>query len=230
MRIISITCMRSPAADVRGTNPKLWNSWKASLFHDFYDRVKRALRRGLESPIDQDQLVRETQDAARRLLVERGVPEKDVERTWSRFSAAYFLQHSPEEVAWHARLLAERDQGSDEPLVALDPRSVRGTTAVLIFSRPRRYGFARTTAVLDQLGLNIVDARITPTGDGFSLDLYHVLEDDGAPIVDRDRRVRSSTRCGDRCSGRMTRRLRCRGARPGRPAVQYADPDCAQCR
>jgi [protein-PII] uridylyltransferase len=180
--LYALTC-----ADVRGTNPKLWNSWKASLFHDFYDRVKRALRRGLESPIDQDQLVRETQDAARRLLVERGVPEKDVERTWSRFSAAYFLQHSPEEVAWHARLLAERDQGSDEPLVALDPRSVRGTTAVFIFARPRRYGFARTTAVLDQLGLNIVDARITPTGDGFSLDLYHVLEDDGAPIVDRDR-------------------------------------------
>jgi len=168
-------------ADVRGTNPKLWNSWKATLFHDFYDRVKRALRRGLESPIDQDQLVRETQDAARRLLVEQGVSETDIQRTWAGFSAAYFLQHSPQEVAWHARLLAERDPGSDEPLVALDPRSVRGTTAVLIFSRPRRHGFARTTAVLDQLGLNIVDARITPTGDGFSLDLYHVLEDDSLP-------------------------------------------------
>jgi [protein-PII] uridylyltransferase len=38
------------------------------------------------------------------------------------------------------------------------------------------------------LGLNIVDARITPTGDGFSLDLYHVLEDDGAPITDNDRK------------------------------------------
>ncbi len=32
-----------------------------------------------------------------------------------------------------------------------------------------------------------MDARITPTGDGFSLDLYHVLEDDGAPITDNDR-------------------------------------------
>src|SRR4029450_7667134 len=56
-------------ADVRGTNPKLWNSWKASLFHEFYERVKRALRRGLESPIDQDELTRETQAAARKLLV-----------------------------------------------------------------------------------------------------------------------------------------------------------------
>lgn len=174
-------------ADVRATNPKLWNSWKATLFHDFYQRVRRALRRGLESPVDPEHLVRETQDAARRLLVEAGVPEGEVERTWARFSAAYFLQHTPEEVAWHARLLAEREPGSDEPLVAVDARSVRGTTAVLIFSRPRRNGFARTTAVLDQLGLNIVDARITPTGDGFSLDLYHVLEDDGAPITDAER-------------------------------------------
>jgi [protein-PII] uridylyltransferase len=175
-------------ADVRGTNPKLWNSWKASLFHDFYDRVKRALRRGLESPIDQEQLVRETQEAARRLLVEHGVSDTDVEKTWVRFSPPYFLRHTPDEVAWHTRLLAERDAGSDEPLVALDPRGVRGTTSVLIFARPHRHGFARTTAVLDQLGLNVVDARITPTGDGFSLDLYHVLEDDGAPITDNDRK------------------------------------------
>jgi len=56
---------------VRGTNPKLWNSWKASLFQEFYERVKRALRRGLESPIDPDELTRETQDGARKLLAAR---------------------------------------------------------------------------------------------------------------------------------------------------------------
>jgi [protein-PII] uridylyltransferase len=174
-------------ADVRATNPKLWNSWKATLFRDFYQRVKRALRRGLESPIDPEHLVRETQDAARRLAMERGVAESDIVSVWTRFTPGYFLQHSPEEVAWHTRLLAERVADSDEPLVALDARSVRGTTAALIFAPPRRHGFARTTAALDQLGLNIVDARITPTGDGFTLDLYHLLEDDGAPIGDSDR-------------------------------------------
>ena len=174
-------------ADVRGTNPKLWNSWKASLFHELYKRVKRALRRGLESPIDQDELIRETQEAARALLLERGIALADIERAWARFSAPYFLRHTPDEVAWHTRLLAEREPSSGEPLVAVDAQSVRGTTAVLTFAPHRRHGFARTTAVLDQLGLTIVDARITPTGDGFSLDLYHVLEDDGAPITDRDR-------------------------------------------
>jgi len=91
-----------------------------SLFHDFYQRVKRALRRGLESPIDPEHLVRETQDAARRLAVERGVGEESILRVWTRFTAGYFLQHSPEEVAWHTQLLAEREAGSYEPLVALD--------------------------------------------------------------------------------------------------------------
>src|SRR5689334_11318228 len=139
------------SADVRGTNPKLWNSWKASLFQEFYERVKRALRRGLESPIDTDELVRETQDVARKMLTEQQVEAADIDRAWRRFSATYFLRHTAEEVAWHTRLLAERDAGSDEPVVALDPRSVRGTTAVLIFAPGRRDGFGRTTAVLDQL-------------------------------------------------------------------------------
>jgi [protein-PII] uridylyltransferase len=174
-------------ADVRGTNPRLWNSWKASLFREFYERVKGALRRGLESPIDLEQLVRENQEAARALLVERGVGAAALERTWGRLSAAYFQRHSPEEIAWHTRVLAERDPASDDPLVSVEPRSERGTTAVLIFAPHRRHGFARATAVLDQLGLNIVDARITPTENGFSVDLYHVLEEDGAPITDTER-------------------------------------------
>jgi [protein-PII] uridylyltransferase len=174
-------------ADVRGTNPKLWNSWKASLFHEFYERVKRALRRGLESPIDEDELIGETQGAARALLISHGISEEDVARVWARFSTLYFLQYTPEEVAWHTRLLVERQPGPGDTLVAIEPRSVRGTTAVLAFAPEGIQGFARTTAVLDQLGLNIVDARISPTDDGFSLGLYHILEDDGAPITDQDR-------------------------------------------
>jgi [protein-PII] uridylyltransferase len=176
------------SADVRGTNPKLWNSWKASLFQEFYERVKRALRRGLESPIDPDELMRETQDGARKLLAASGrITAPEISRAWERLTAAYFLRHTPEEVAWHTQLLADREPGSEDPLVAVQASSERGTTAILAFAPHRYNSFAITTAVLDQLGLNIVDARITPTGDGFSLDLYHVLEEDGAPISDSQR-------------------------------------------
>jgi [protein-PII] uridylyltransferase len=175
------------AADVRGTNPRLWNSWKASLFHEFYERVKGALRRGLESPIDKDELLREIQAAGRGLLAGAGVPAADVEAVWTNLSEAYFLRSTPEEIAWQTRELARRHADPDEPVVAVQAESQRGTTSIMTFAPHRRHGFARSTAVLDQLGLTIVDARITPTQDGNSLDLYHVLEDDGSAINDPDR-------------------------------------------
>ena len=174
-------------ADVRGTNPKLWNSWKASLFEEFYQRVKRALRRGLETPIDQDELVRETQETATRALLTAGLDQVAIRSAWAPLSAAYFLRHTPEEVIWHTRMLAQRPEDSDEPTVAVQAESERGTTSIMTYASLRQRGFARATAVLDQLGLTIVDARITPTQEGFSLDLYHVLEDDNSPIADTDR-------------------------------------------
>lgn len=174
-------------ADVRGTNPKLWNTWKASLFQEFYERVKRALRRGLEAPIDQEELVRETRDAALALLAQQGTDSAVCDRVWASFTETYFLRHTPQEIAWHTTLLAAREPGEDAPLVAVSPQTERGGTSIFGYTSHRHHGFARTTAVLDQMGLNIVDARITPTADGFSLDTYLVLEDNGRTITDPTR-------------------------------------------
>ena len=174
-------------ADVRGTNPKLWNTWKASLFEEFYDRTRRALRRGLESPIDQHELIAETQFEAREILTRDGVAVSDVERVWKNLTGAYFLRHTAEEIAWHTSLLAGRDPFDEEPLVAVRQETGRGGTAIFSYTRRRQHSFARATAVLDQMGLTILDARITPTENGFSIDTYLVLEDTGGAITDRTR-------------------------------------------
>ncbi|MET0985628.1 MAG: [protein-PII] uridylyltransferase [Steroidobacteraceae bacterium] len=174
-------------ADVRGTNPKLWNNWKSSLFAEFYQRIKQALRRGLESPIDKDELINEVQAAARELLKNDGLANDHIEGVWSRFTEAYFLRHTPEEIAWHTQLLAPRKLTDQIPLVSVRLQSGRGGSAVFTYTPHSERTFARTTAVLDQLGLSIVDARITPTNDGFSLDTYHVLEDTGGEIGEQAR-------------------------------------------
>ena len=172
-------------ADVRGTNPKLWNAWKARLFEQFYERTKRALRRGLESPVDQDELIRETQEQARVKMPE--VPAEQVARVWSQWTEAYFLRYTPEEIAWQTALLANRHPHDDAALVAIRQLTDRGGTAVLTYAPRRLRGFARTTAVLDQMGLNVVDARLITSANGFSLETYVVLEDNGAVIADPSR-------------------------------------------
>jgi [protein-PII] uridylyltransferase len=171
-------------ADVRGTNPKLWNNWKQSLFAEFYERTRQALRRGHESPLDKDELIAETQAQAKDLIARNGVGEILRQSVWQRFTVDYFLRHTPEEIAWHTKMLAERDNGDQGSLVSVQQLSGRGGTGISTYTPQTQHSFARTTALLDQLGLNIVDARITPTADGFSLDVYHVLEDTGAEITD----------------------------------------------
>jgi [protein-PII] uridylyltransferase len=170
------------AADVRGTNPKLWNTWKARLFEEFYERTKQALRRGLETPVDQDELIRETQAKVRERLP--GIAADLIERVWSQWTDAYFLRYTPEEIAWHTTLLLGRDEPDETPLVAVRQLSERGGTAVLTYTPSRLHSFARTTAVLDQMGLNVVDARLIQSANGFSLETYVVLEDNGAVITE----------------------------------------------
>jgi [protein-PII] uridylyltransferase len=175
-------------ADVRGTNPKLWNSWKATLFDELYERVKTSLRRGLESPLDREQLVAGAQALAREKLEAAGVGAEAVGRVWHTLTDAYFLRHSAEEIAWHTAALAARAAGDTGPVVAVAEHPGRGgATVVLVHTHGRRHSFARATAALDQQGLSIQDARITPTADGGSLDSYLVLEDTGLPINDRER-------------------------------------------
>jgi [protein-PII] uridylyltransferase len=170
-------------ADVRGTNPKLWNSWKARLFEEFYERTKRALRRGLETPIDQEELIRETQDQALAKMPP-DISAAQAVAVWTRWTEAYFLRYTPEEIAWHTALLAERDPNDDTPLVAVRQLTDRGGTAVLTYTPRRLRSFARTTGLLDQMGINVVDARLITSANGFNLETYVVLEDNGAVIAD----------------------------------------------
>jgi len=170
-------------SDVRGTNPKLWNAWKAKLFEEFYERTKRALRRGLETPVDQDELIRETQEQVRSIIGD-ALPAEQIAQVWKQWTEAYFLRYTPDEIAWHTTLLAGRHQHDDAPVVAIRQTTDRGGTAVLTYTPRRLRSFARTTAALDQMGLNVVDARLITSANGFSLETYVVLEENGALIAD----------------------------------------------
>ena len=199
-------------ADVRGTNPKLWNSWKAQLFAELYNQAKRALRRGLEKPIDRDELISERKIAARTLPDLAGVPEFRIDALWSELGDDYFLRCRPEEIAWHTRLLAAREDEGRRVLVGVQDDESGAGTSVVVYAPQDRSTFATATAVLDELGLNIADARIIRLGNGFSLSTYVVLESGGEQARDEDRReqilrrLEQAVTAGEDKALRVTRR------------------------
>ena len=171
-------------ADVRGTNPKLWNSWKDTLFWELYQGTKRAIRRGLANPIDKEELILETQAQAEQLLTQAGIKAEQWQKVWASFTEEYYVRHRPEWIAWHTRVLATEP---GEPVVDVSNSIAEGLTVVMVYTKRDLRTFVRTTAALDGLGLNIVDARILPLSDEHNLDSYCVLESDGTSITDRHR-------------------------------------------
>ncbi len=196
-------------ADIRATNPEMWNSWKDALLLELYTLAKRALRRGLEHPIDTEELVRETQGQARRRLKVKGLHHMTVKSVWRHFTDDYFLRYSAEEIAWHTEAIA-RCQPQDLPLVLLDGHGARGGTEAFVYSSDKDNVFALTVYAMDQLNLNIQDARIITTRNGYTLDSYLVLEDDGNPVQDPGRKAEIITRLRDVLSQDELRPPSCR--------------------
>lgn len=171
-------------ADIRGTNPKLWNDWKDALLRELYHSTQRALRRGIENPIDRSELAEETRTAARRHVTADGVHDARIETLWHNLGDDYFLRFSPDEVAWHTRAIVDSNP-HDLPLIL--SRRVGDRTEIFVYARDQDFLFAATTSVLDRLGLNILDARILTGENEMTLDSYVVMEESGASIPDRQR-------------------------------------------
>ena len=173
-------------ADIRGTNSELWNDWKASLLSRLYHEAARALRRGLENPIDHAELIRQCRSEATELLRQDDFREDEIERLWALLPEEYFLRHSPAEAAWHAHAIL-RPQRTEPPHVAILPRHEQGGTAIFIHTPVHPRLFEHMTALLDRMGLNILDARILSSRNGCTLDTYLVLDSHGEPITDEAR-------------------------------------------
>lgn len=179
-------------ADIRATNDKLWNDWKGSLLRELYFSAQKALRRGLEKPIDIRPAIREAKEEAGRLLAKRAISQSALKSLWQRFRADYFLRHSPEQIAWHAEAILKH-QHKDGPLVKLSKHTTRGGTELFVYTRDRPQLFAGIASVLDGKNLSIFDAQVMTSKDGWALDSLVVVERDGSP-VESPSRVQSTRR------------------------------------
>ncbi|MGI9285064.1 MAG: [protein-PII] uridylyltransferase [Pseudomonadales bacterium] len=183
-------------ADINATNPTLWNSWRASLLRQLYFATKRALRRGLENQVDLQENIAATREAAIAKLATKGHSSEQVLALWADLGDDYFLRENSNDIVWHAELIAEQ-QCNNSPLVAIKESShakSEGATQIFVYTRNQDYIFAICAATLEQLDLNIQDARIFVSRNGFTLDTFFVLDKEGLPIGDDPARVKEIQR------------------------------------
>lgn len=202
-------------ADIRGTSPKVWNSWKGQLLEELYGQTRRLLRAGGQAPVPQG-IIQERQEEAFNLLRYYAVPESAHINLWNKLDTVYFLRHSAEEIAWHARALHYRID-SKTPVVKARINPHGDGIEVMAYTLDQHDLFARMVGFFSRSGYNIMDAKIHTTRHGYALDSFMLLDVSGRDS-DRDmiqfiehELCERLTRCGKPdtpATGRISRQVK----------------------
>ena len=159
-------------ADIAGTNPRLWNDWKARLLADLFTAARFALRAGLSRPPHAGERAEACRREAQALLEQQGNGDAAaVDALLSTFPPASFLRQRPAQIAWQAQAIAQAGGG-----MAVAVRARSNASSELFVHAPDRDGlFAAIAAALDRLGLAVVGARLFAAPAGV-FDTFELLE------------------------------------------------------
>jgi [protein-PII] uridylyltransferase len=205
-------------ADINATNPKLWNTWRASLLRTLYAQTRRVLRGGLDTPMDRHALIEDTKTQAMSQLLDQFDPDA-VEQIWQELGDDYFLRERASDVVWHTQAILRHGDDSTPLVMLREHRSLAiDAVQIFIYTQDQPNLFAATVTLLDQLDLDVQDAHIITATKDFSLDTYVVLDRLGNLMTDPERQasvchavsemLKSPDRFPDIARRRLPRQLR----------------------
>jgi [protein-PII] uridylyltransferase len=167
-------------ADIMGTNPKLWNGWKAKLLSDLYTATRVALRRGLENPVHAAERLQAAQATALELLRGEGAGRAQVQKVWQSFPQRALLRHTPDEIRFQTQAILAHERANDPYVIAIRPITSAGSFELFV-RVPDRFGlFAMITSTLDRFGMAVVGARIASNAAGQTHDSFQLLDTEAA--------------------------------------------------
>lgn len=174
-------------ADIRATNPELWNSFKESLLQQLYQSTALLLQRGLDNPVDSVDMIWQRQTHASNLLNESGLDKERVADLWKRLGEDYFKQYPATEIVRHTETILANNN-TPGPLVSIRQSETRGCTEILIYTPDKQSLFALITTVLDSLQLDVQSATINTTAEKHALNTFYVLGSNGELITETTRK------------------------------------------
>ncbi len=168
-------------ADIKGTNPTLWNSWRSTLLAELYKYTSFQLRAGI--PRNTSEILNDIQTSALQLLANRGIPKQVAEDFWSELNEDYFLRHTDSEIAWQTEIVVNTKDRS-KTQVHIHHLIRRGCSEVFVYSTDKEFLFANITNCLHRLDLSILDARIITSKNGHALNTFTVVDRNEQAITD----------------------------------------------
>ena len=166
-------------ADIRATSDSVWSSWKDSLLKDLYRETHNVLRQGLENPTLKSELAAENKHLALDLL-EPQYDKISITQLWDHFTDDYFTRHTVPEIQWQTEAIIS---SKNKNFVLTFNHSTKHNVISLFIYTPSFTGlFSTIMSVLEYFNIDVVDARITESKNGYALNTYHIQNISKAPL------------------------------------------------
>lgn len=151
-------------ADILGTNPKIWNSWKDQLLRQLFQAAAHYLDGGGQThaePADR-------RHHAEQELAALGWDKAAAQKFLHTLGEAYFPRHSADIISWH--MLLAHENGGRLPAAAVRRQ---GDSLHIMASMPNGERlFTRLCRLISRHGLDIAAARAYLTADNRILDTF----------------------------------------------------------
>lgn len=163
-------------ADMNATNSELWNNWRASLLSQLYRATCHFLsQKALDKPSLANTQKHETLDL---LSQDDDFDEMAIYGFWRKLSDTYFLKHSKDELAWHAKIIAYQKH-KNPPLVATDVDLTHNNLfKLLIYTKDTAHLFSKMVGVIDMAGFAVMGANIFTTQTGYALNTFTIIDNE----------------------------------------------------
>jgi len=162
-------------ADIAATSPKLWNNWKDSLLWDLYSVASEALVEGRSNIPDRRQYINESRSAVCAGLRQAGFGTTAMDKLWDGLPQTVFIRFSRDQLEWMATEVLSAPPA--QPVrVAVREVKQQGISELLVRAPDYDGLFAAVTAVIGEIGLDVLSARVMTTTAGKSFDLFEIMD------------------------------------------------------
>jgi len=152
-------------ADISGTDPKLWNSFKGSLLQELYFRTSQYFLS------DHGNLVEQAKAGAMDLLDDHN--REDVIDLWQHIPDGFFDYSSSEQIAKISQAITENN---NQVTVCITDLHQDGFE-IMLYGEDETGLFHHVVEVFAEFQINVANARIYSGSNGYVLDCFHCLGD-----------------------------------------------------
>lgn len=174
--------------DINATNPNLWNDYRSALLNYLYHATQSLLKEDPSYQAGRSELIAVRRRETLETLARDGVSEDRAGEIWDDAGDDLLVNHESAQLADLTLALASHDFDSGPLVVAVDAMDARdeeeGATELFICSENRVNLFADCVAALDQLRLQVLNAKIETGHSQRCYDSFFVLDQAGRKAED----------------------------------------------